>query len=617
MTTGTLVLAALESYKIKHTGGGEYRCRSPYRADSDSPSFALHIDPDGEHGTWHDHVSGESGSLYQLAAHLKIETPQAAAQETKRGYSGLADYAAAHYAPVEAFTAAGWLEGVHKGRPSLRVMVNGKAHYRYIDGQEPYYEWEKGGKAAWYGLGRAVKLASGRALILCNGEASTVTAQHYGLPAFTWAGGEKKLSDMALADLKVAYGGPIILAYDCDETGRRVAREVAEQLEAAGFTARVADLDMTEHGDLADFCGLWGAGAYDELDRRAVVLTPSLARVAEDASRLEAQIKAAQADPQEIMARQAARLEAQIGRITEALLPPRVLELHELAAQVADTSPARRWPVLTISDLHTLVGPLKPGLYVVYGATNMGKSWLMSGIAADLSRTGSGLIITTETNPIDFFRRMTSYDAHVPLVRIDDNTCTDVERAAWLKAAARFTPFYGRVLDMSSPTPKQVVTEAARARKEIGLDWIMVDSATRMQGVGDNVYERTSSIANGLQNLARDMNVPIIASTQIGRDVTDRAVGKRQPRLDDAYGSGAIEQNADAVIGLYRHEYYVQKDLEPPDDVAYPMNTARLILLKHRNRPMPDITYCTVRWEAGCGFYPYRSRLINLNGDSD
>lgn len=612
MTTGESILTKLAAQKIKKAGANEWRCNSPLRSGSNSGAFSLHIDDDGEHGTWHDHVTGESGSLYQLAERLGIEVPKAQAQETKRAYTSLADYAAAHYAPVEAFAAAGWQEWTHKDRPCLIYKVGGKLRYRYLDGSRPAYEWEKGGKPAWYGLKRAIEMVGESALVLCNGEASTISAQWHKIPACAWAGGEQKLPDAAIAELKAAYSGSVILAYDCDETGRRAAGEVGDQLMSAGFEVRIVDLQMTDHGDLADFVGLLGEGAYAELLKRAIIPIPNPVKVAEEAAALEKQVKAAQVDPQEAMAKQAAKLEAQVERITAAIAPARVLELHELAAATTDTKQTRRWPVVSIPELAALIGPLKPELYVIYGATNMGKSWFASSIATMLVKTGSGLIISTETNPEDFFRRMASYESHVPLVKVDDDACTDIERAAWIKAAARFKGFNGRVLDMSSPTPKQVVNEARRARKEIGLDWLVVDSATRMQGVGDSVYERMSSIANGLQNLARDMNVPIIMTSQIGRDVTDRASGKRQPRLDDAYGSGAIEQNAGVVLGLYRHDYYVKKELEAPDEMTYPPNTARLILLKHRNRPIPDTPHCTVRYEAGCGFYQYKPHTINL-----
>jgi len=479
-------------------------------------------------------VTGDSGSLYQLAERLGIETPKAQAQETKRAYTGLADYAAAHYAPVEAFEAAGWQADTHKERACLTYTVGGKLRYRYLDGNTPAYEWEKGGKPAWYGLKRAIQTTNSRALILCNGEASTISAQHHGLPACAWAGGEQKLPDAAIKELKAAYTGVIMLAYDCDETGQRVAREVAEQLTSAGYEVRIADLQMTTHGDLADFCGLHATTAYAELEKRGAAYTPDVQAVKDTARKLEAQVNAAQADPVETMTKEAQKLEAQVERINAALAPPRVLELHEMADAALTPNDSRRWPLLPIPELSALVGPLKPELYVIYGATNMGKSWLASSVAGALVKTGTGLIISTEMNPLDFFRRMTSYVSRVPLIAIDDGIASEIEQKAWRRAAAAFKGYETRAIDMSSPTPKQVEREARRAQKEIGLHWLVVDSATRMQGVGEGVYERMSSIANGLQNLARDLNVPVIMTSQIGRDVTGRPAGKRQPRLDDA-----------------------------------------------------------------------------------
>jgi replicative DNA helicase len=614
-TTGATVLRALEAHKVKRVGDGEYRSNCPWRSGSDSGAFAVKIDADGEHGTWHDHVTGESGSLYQLAERLGIETPKAQAQETKRAYTGLADYAAAHYAPVDAFIAAQWKETTHKERPALTYPVGGKARYRYLDGATPAYEWEKGGKPAWYGLERAIAARKDHALILCNGEASTISAQHHGLPACAWAGGEKKLPAHALAELKAAYTGPIILAYDCDETGRLVAREVAEQLTTAGYEVRIADLQMTTHGDLADFCGLHTTTAYAELEKRSTAYTPDVKAVAETARKLEAEVKAAQADPAEAQAQAVARLEAQVERIASAIAPPRVIELHDLATELLMPQHARRWPVLPIPELAALVGPLEPELYVLLAATGMGKTWFAATLAAELTRTaGSGLVVTTEMKPLNFAHRMTSYAARVSGLRVKDGLASAQERAAWEAAAARFKGYDGWVLDMSSPTPGQVEAAARQACSKISMSWLIVDSASRMSGP-DGVYERMTGIANSLQNMARELDIPVITTSQVGRDVTERPAGKRQPRHDDGYGSGAIEQNAGVILGLYDHAYYVKKALEEPDDLAYPPNTAQIILLKHRNRPVPDQPWCTVRYEAGCGFYPYQRAASHAHAE--
>lgn len=607
MTTGELILAALAAHKLKDEGSGNWRCNSPLRSGSDSHSFVVSIKPDGEHGAYTDHVTGDSGSLYQLAERLGIETPKAQAQETKRAYTSLADYAAAHYAPATAFEAAGWKADTHKERPCLTYTVGGKLRYRYLDGNTPAYEWEKGGKPAWYGLKRAIQTTNSRALILCNGEASTISAQHYGLPACAWAGGEQKLPEAALAELKAAYTGPILLAYDCDETGQRVAQEVAAQLSTAGYDVRIADLQMTTHGDLADFCGLHTTAAYAELDKRTAAFVPDVQATIAAARQLEQAARAAATDPAATLEKQVNQLAGQVERIQALVAPPRVIDFHELAdAALTTTANTRRWAQLPIPELAALVGPLEPELYVIYGAPNMGKSWAATTLAAALSRFGTGLMITTETQPQKFFNRMVSYGCRVPLDRKDDGLATVQELADWNKTAAQFKQYDGRILNLSSPTGRQVRAAAQAARKDIGLDWIIVDSATRMRGSGEGVYERSSSVANALQDMARDLNVPVIITSQVGRDVGNRPAGQHQPRMEDAYGSGVIEQNAGVVLGLYRHDYYVTRGTETPNLSEYPPDTARFILLKHRNRRVPALNWVTVRHEQGCGFYPYR-----------
>jgi replicative DNA helicase len=614
-TTGSRTVAWLEAHGFKKTGN-EWRGNSPFRAGSNSKAFVVRVEDDGEHGAWHDHAAGESGSLYELAARLGIETPKAQAQETKRGYTGLADYAAAHYAPVEAFTAVGWHEGTHKGRPCLIYKLGGKTRYRMIDGNKPYYLWpdEGGGKPAWYGLRVAPGKTAGRALVLCNGEASTIAAQHHGLPACSWAGGEQRLPDHAIAELKTAYTGPIILAYDCDDVGRRVAREVAEQLTGAGYDVRIADLQMTDHGDLADFCGLHGETAYAELDKRAVVYTPDMGKLVEAARAIEQQVTQTHGDPDEAALKQLDQIERHAERAADKLRPVRVMDMADLSRSALDPAKnAKRWPRLAIPELDALVGELEPELYVIYGAPNMGKSWMAVSFAGALMKTGTGLMITTETHPRKWFRRIVSYQSRVPLDRVDDGIASEAERKAWNKVAAGLGGYPGAMMDMSSPTGKAIVRAALKVRKEQGLDWIVVDSATRMRGIGSNSYERTSNVAHALQDMARDFNVPVIITSQIGRDVGERPHGQKLPRMEDAYGSGAIEQDAGVVLGLYRHDYYVTRGSEVPDDATFPPNTARVILLKHRNRRVPPTNWANVLMDEGCGFYPYRAQTVNLN----
>lgn len=265
MTTGNTIIAALETrpeLEMKPEGGGRYRLNSPLRPGSNSRGFVVTIDPDGEHGTYFDHVTEDGGSLYELAERLGI-TPtgsRAAPVITKRAYDGLPDYAAAHGAPVDAFRAAGWSDVVTRNsRPALSFKTKTGTRYRFIDGEKPVYINERGYRRCWYGLRRAVSIAaeSGQPIVICNGEASTVTAQYHGLPACAVTGGEKAhLPDDLLAELRQAYTGRVLIAFDCDKKGRTAAPELAAQFRRAGLDAAAVDLGGTDGFDLADFCKL-------------------------------------------------------------------------------------------------------------------------------------------------------------------------------------------------------------------------------------------------------------------------------------------------------------------------------------------------------------------------
>jgi energy-coupling factor transporter ATP-binding protein EcfA2 len=265
-TTGELVLAALQPFELKKSGK-DWCCNSPFRPGSNSHGFSLVIEASGEHGAYHDHVSGESGSLYDLAARLNIPLPETnRAIETKRGYTGIEDYARAHGVDAKVFAEAGWEEVQHAGQTALRWKVGTAYRYRLLGGKKdaPTFLWGEGYKPALYGLDRAIKLAKQHnlsALVICNGEPSTVVAQSWGIPAFCQPGGENALFPELLSELNSKWRSDIWIAMDCDDTGRRASEKIAAQLEKS----IPLDMGLTERGDLADYCRLHEAGTYAAL----------------------------------------------------------------------------------------------------------------------------------------------------------------------------------------------------------------------------------------------------------------------------------------------------------------------------------------------------------------
>ena len=269
-TTADAVLHMLQSFSLKGEGPGKYRCNSPLRPGANSHSFCIKID-DGEHGTWIDQVSGESGSLYELATQLGIPLPSAKATHTttssKRGYTGLADYAQAHGASEAQFVAWDWEETTKDGRKALQFPTLHGDRWRFIDGAKPPFTNVLGYKPCWYGLAEAVALAqiTSQPLVLCNGEASVVAAQSYGIPACSITNsGERELPLPLLQQLQGAYTGTILIALDCDDKGRKAAPKLAAQVGG-----QVVDLQGADGFDLADFCKLWQSGAMAELISRA------------------------------------------------------------------------------------------------------------------------------------------------------------------------------------------------------------------------------------------------------------------------------------------------------------------------------------------------------------
>jgi len=140
-----------------------------------------------------------------------------------------------------------------------------------------------------------------------------------------------------------------------------------------------------------------------------------------------------------------------------------------------------------------------------------------------------------------------------------------------------------RVVDMRS--------KARRLHFERGLDLIIVDYLQLMQGDGrgENRVQEISYISRSLKALSRELNVPVIAVSQLSRAVEWRA--SHIPQLADLRESGSIEQDADVVIFIYRDEYYHNEEewqLQHPDR-EYPREEADIIIAKNRNGPTGQI----------------------------
>jgi replicative DNA helicase len=137
-------------------------------------------------------------------------------------------------------------------------------------------------------------------------------------------------------------------------------------------------------------------------------------------------------------------------------------------------------------------------------------------------------------------------------------------------------------------------SKARRLHNEHGIDLIIVDYLQLMQGEGlsgrENRVQEISHISRSLKALARELNVPVLAISQLSRAPEARA--SHIPQLSDLRESGSIEQDADLVLFIYREEAYYPNieewRIQHPDK-EYPREMADIIIAKHRNGPIGQI----------------------------
>ena len=139
--------------------------------------------------------------------------------------------------------------------------------------------------------------------------------------------------------------------------------------------------------------------------------------------------------------------------------------------------------------------------------------------------------------------------------------------------------------DTPGLTLQELRSKARKLKTEGGLDLIVIDYLQLMRGATqhggfENRQHEVSAISRGLKALARELNVPVLALSQLSRSVENRQ--EKRPMLSDLRESGSLEQDADIVMFLYREDYYKNAG-------SGTIHPTELILAKHRNGPTGKI----------------------------
>jgi replicative DNA helicase len=172
-------------------------------------------------------------------------------------------------------------------------------------------------------------------------------------------------------------------------------------------------------------------------------------------------------------------------------------------------------------------------------------------------------------------QRILSSVSGIPLARVRSARISESEIAAIGAAAAQIASTQLVVVDRGIRTMHDVGAACRKLTRTNRLGMVMIDYLQLMtSSAKENRVQEVSEISRMVKALARDYDVPVLVLSQLSRGVEQRE--NKRPTLSDLRESGAIEQDADVVMALYRESYY-----ERDDDSGY----TEVIVLKHRNGP--------------------------------
>lgn len=233
-----------------------------------------------------------------------------------------------------------------------------------------------------------------------------------------------------------------------------------------------------------------------------------------------------------------------------------------------------------------LAGLQKSDLFVLAARPSMGKTALALNLAHNIAVQSKApvLMFSLEMSKEQLVDRILAMESGVNAWSLRTGNLTDVdfEKIGQAMGTLSEAPIF--IDDSPSITVSELRTKARREAHKHELGLIIVDYLQLMSGGGrfgssDNRVQEISEISRGLKSVARELNVPVLALSQLSRSVESRS--PQIPQLADLRESGSIEQDADVVAFIYREEYYNQESDRK--------NITDIFIKKHRNGPTGNI----------------------------
>jgi len=228
-------------------------------------------------------------------------------------------------------------------------------------------------------------------------------------------------------------------------------------------------------------------------------------------------------------------------------------------------------------------------LIIIAGRPGMGKTAFCMNIAqnAAISKNTSVAIFSLEMSKSQLVQRMLCSEARVDAHNLRKGGLAESDWPTLSMAAGRLSSAPIFIDDSAGATSLEIKAKARRLKAQHNLGLIIIDYLQLMQNTSrsENRQQEISEISRSLKALARELNVPVIAASQLSRAVEQR--NERRPLLSDLRESGAIEQDADLVVFIYREEYYKPKTEKK--------GIAEIIISKQRNGPTGKVDLAFIK----------------------
>lgn len=259
-----------------------------------------------------------------------------------------------------------------------------------------------------------------------------------------------------------------------------------------------------------------------------------------------------------------------------------VLEKIEIASKTKDT--VTGIPTGFI-DLDYKTSGMQPSDFILIAARpSMGKTAFVLNLVdyVVVKKKRPCMIFSLEMSKEQLVNRMLAMESNVDSQKLRTGTLTDADWDAVVEGIGIIGNSALTIDDTPGISISELRSKCRKKKLESGLDLVIIDYLQLMSGSGKHSESRQqeiSEISRSLKALARELNAPVIALSQLSRACETRT--DHRPMLSDLRESGAIEQDADVVMFLYRDDYY-NKDTENP-------NVAEVIIAKQRNGPIGTI----------------------------